>query len=117
MLKSFSEVQAESTCQKRITVVEIFDKNFNLLSRESNRCSPTGGTCHRLGVVNGKADYPVDCHCNWTHAEIMAINALPKGSKPYRSILYGHDFYCDACEAALKKAGVEILDIQKNINV
>lgn len=101
---------AESTCQKRRTVCEIYDLDWNLLSRESNRCDP-GGTCHRLGLVQGKGNYDSLSSCNWTHAEIMAIKALPAGSRPYRAVIHGHNFYCDACEKALREIRVQILHV------
>lgn len=110
-IKSIDQATTESTCQKRITMVEIYDEQNNLLSRESNRCNPSGGTCHRIGVFNGKENYPADSHCNWTHAEIMAIKSLPENSKPYKAILYGHDFYCEPCETALKNVGVKIFEV------
>ena len=110
MIKSFEKVQQESTCQKRITVCEIYDENDILLSRESNRCNPTDGICSRLNINNTKSDYPLES-CNWSHAEVNAIKALPVNSKPYKSILYGHDFYCQACEDALKNSGVQLLEI------
>jgi hypothetical protein len=112
-MKSIQEVYKESTCQKRVTIVELYDVEGNLLSRESNRCSPEGGVCHRLEVTQSKDNYDIHSHCNWIHAEIMAIQSLPENSKPYRAVLFGHDFYCDACETALKKVGVGIFDISK----
>jgi deoxycytidylate deaminase len=105
-MKTFLEVKLESTCQKRVTVVEIFDKEGKLLSRESNRCDPNNGECSRIGVVQNKDNYDVHSTCNWTHAEIMAIQALPEGSKPYMAVLYGHSFYCTPCEQALRDVGV-----------
>jgi deoxycytidylate deaminase len=117
MLKSFENVFSESTCKKRVTIVEIFDKGGILLSRESNRCSPDNGECSRLGIYQQKDNYDVNSTCNWSHAEIMAIKALPEDSIPYKSVLYGHEFYCPTCESALKNAGVEILEISdKKIN-
>ena len=110
-MRTLEEVKAESTCQKRVTICEIFDKEGNLLSRESNRCSPDGGICHRLEVNQGKDNYDVNSQCNWHHAEQRAVSLLPIGSNAYRSVLYGHSFYCDACESALRGSGVEILDI------
>lgn len=104
--KSFTEVQKESTCQKRTTVCEIYDESGNLLARESNRCNPEGGTCHRLEINQEKANYDKESQCNWTHAEINAIAALPKDSKPFQAVIYGHTFFCDACEEALRKVGV-----------
>ena len=111
MIQEFNQVVAESTCKKRITVCEIYDKDYNLLSRESNRCDPEKGICSRVGVIQKKQNYEIHSQCNWTHAEIRAINSLPSESKPYVSILYGHEFYCDTCEDALKAAGVEKLQI------
>jgi len=113
MIKSIEDAKTESTCQKRIIVCEIFDVDGKLLARESNRCEPEGETCHRIGVVQAKEGYDVNSSCNWTHAEIMAINALPNNSRPYKAVISGHDFYCDACEEALKNIGVEILEIKK----
>ena len=109
-MKTLEQAAGESTCQKRKTICDIYDKDGNLLSRESNRCAPTGGVCHRLGVVQNKENYDKESSCNWTHAEINAINNLPAGSAPYKSVLYGHSFYCDNCENALKGAGVEVLE-------
>jgi len=106
-MKSMREVIAESTCQKRVTVCEIYNYLGKLLSRESNRCNPAGGSCHRLGVSQDKSNYDKDSECNWTHAEIMAINALPKNSFPYMAILMGHRFTCLNCEEALRNAGVK----------
>lgn len=105
------QVHHESTCQKRTTIVELYDQTGNLLSRESNRCNPTGGTCHRLGLVQTKEGYDIHSHCNWTHAEVNALAALPAGAIPYRALLYGHSFYCDNCEGQLRKAGVQVLDV------
>lgn len=113
MAKEFIQAYHESTCQKRVTVVALLDKDGNVLSRESNRCNPDGGTCHRLGIVQNVNNYDVHSSCNWTHAEIMAIKALPEGARPYKAILYGHDFYCQTCENALKAAGVEEFEISK----
>lgn len=112
-IKTFEQARNESTCQKRVTIVELYDEAGNLLARESNRCFPTGGTCGRLGVVQNKSNYDVNSTCNWVHAEINAINALPTAAKPHKAVLFGHDFYCDACEQALKKAGCEILEVGK----
>jgi deoxycytidylate deaminase len=114
MIKPKEEVVSESTCQKRVTMCEIFDSAGNLLARESNRCSPSGGICHRIGVTNTKQDYPRESYCNWTHAEINAINALNTLDNPHKAILYGHTFLCDNCEAALKAAGIkEIIIIEQ----
>jgi len=109
-LKTFEEAIQESTCQKRITVCEIYDADGKLLSRESNRCSPEGDVCCRLGVIQTKDNYDKESSCNWIHAEIMAINAL-KGGVPENAILYGHDFLCDNCEEALKGIGVKVIKI------
>lgn len=105
-IKSFNTVISESTCQKRITVCEIYDENNKLLSRESNRCNPDGGVCHRLFLVQDKGAYDKESRCNWTHAEINAINNLPQNSNPYKAVLYGHDFFCDSCEKELRKIGI-----------
>lgn len=106
-MKTLSQAAKESTCQKRIVVCILYDASGTPLAVESNRCSPAGGTCQRVGISNGQADYPVESTCNWTHAEIMALNALPKDAKPYAAVVYGHDFPCPTCEKALRAAGIE----------
>lgn len=111
-MKSFEQASQESTCQKRITVCEIYDAEGNLLSRESNRCNPTGGICTRLGLVQSKTNYDVESTCNWTHAEINAIKSLKESDKPHKAIIYGHTFFCDACENALRSVGVKELEIK-----
>lgn len=120
-MKTFENVIAESTCQKRVTVCELYDWNGMLLCRESNRCNPDG-ICCRLGVIQNKDNYDKNSNCNWTHAEIMAISALPKHLsggiiKPHKAIVYGHDFICDSCEEALKDAGVEELIIESKLKI
>lgn len=110
-MKDLKEVLGESTCLKRATACEIRDREGNTLSFESNRCNPPEGKCARVGMIQGKAEYPSQSSCNWEHAEIRAIKALPEGSKPYRAILYGHLFFCNNCEDALRRAGCEQLDI------
>lgn len=110
-MKSFEQASAESTCQKRITICEIYDVEGNLLSRESNRCNPTGGICHRLGVVQQKTNYDTGSACNWLHAEMNAIAHLKEG-KPYRAVIYGHTFFCNSCENALRSVGVKELEIK-----
>ncbi len=114
-MKSIQDVIKESTCQKRVTVCELYNYTWGLLSRESNRCNPEGGTCHRIGVVQTKTNYDKESSCNWTHAEIMALNALPKNQTPYRAIIYGHSFVCENCEKALRKAGVKQIKIMSEI--
>lgn len=113
VIPSFNQAIRASTCQKRITVVELFAEDGRILSRGSNRCAPSGGVCHRLGVVQDKDNYDVINSCNWTHAEIITIEQLPEGSKPYRAVLFGHSFYCDACVSALRAVGVEVFEIQE----
>lgn len=113
-INSLKEVYSESTCQKRVTICEIYDKNDILLSRESNRCNPDGGICSRLGLIQNKSNYDVESSCNWIHAEVHAINNIPTGSMPYKSVLYGHDFYCDRCESILREAGIEVFLINKD---
>lgn len=108
MIKDLETAKLESTCQKRITICEIYDAQGNLLSRESNRCSPEG-ECHRLGVLQDKENYDETSDCNWVHAEIMAIKALPDGAKPTSAVLKGHDFICTPCEKALWEVGVRAM--------
>lgn len=115
-MKTMQEAMDASSCEKRITVCEIYDFFGKLLSRDSNRCSPVGGKCHRLGVVQGEHNYDVSSECNWTHAEIMAIRSLPGGRhEPYMAVLYGHDFYCKACQQALARVGVEVMIVAKEV--
>lgn len=105
-----SAAAAVSTCAKRVTVCVILDALGNVLSCESNRCSPPGGVCSRLGVSNTKENYPAES-CNWQHAERRALSALPAGSVPTKAVLLGHDFYCDDCERALRERGITELEI------
>lgn len=106
-MKTLQEILAESTCQKRATACYIYDEAGNLLSQASNRCSPSGNVCHRIGVIQTRKNYDVKSDCNWIHAEIMAIRALPEGgARPYRSVLYGHTFYCELCALSLVAIGI-----------
>lgn len=100
----------KSTCQKRVTVVALFDVDGNLLSVGSNRCDPAGGICERLKIANTRADYPV-ASCNWVHAEVMALGGLAPDAIPFEAVLWGHDFFCGECEKALRERGVEILRV------
>ena len=113
MIKTFEDVSKESTCLKRLTITEIYDKDDILLCRESNRCDPKGGVCYRIGVVQTKENYEgSDCLCNWTHSEIMAIQALEVNFRlPYRVVVYGHDFICDDCEKRLRQLGVKVFEV------
>lgn len=43
----------------------------------------------------------------------MAIQALQEGSKPFRAVLYGHTFFCDACELALRRVGVQVFEVSQ----
>jgi len=108
-LSPFAQVVLESTCQKRVTVCELFSADGALLARESNRCKPPGGVCQRLGVSNGQVDYPDASPCNWTHAEMVALEACR--GVPTKAVIYGHDFACPSCELALRTAGVEQIEI------
>lgn len=109
-LRGWSATCDESTCHKRVTVCEIFDQHGTMLARESNRCNPEGGSCHRMTTSNTREAYPKDSECNWTHAEIMAINALSASARPYSAFVYGHDFPCPSCEAALRARGVALIE-------
>lgn len=113
-MKTHEEVAKEGTCQKRLTITEIYDENDVLLARESNRCNPDGGICHRMNITQSKAEYSVDSSCNWIHSEINAINALPKNCRPHKAICYGHTFFCDSCESALKRVGVTVFQIKEH---
>lgn len=100
-----------STCRKRVTVCAILDADNRVISMESNRCSPPGGVCVRVGVSGTQAAYPKDSTCQWDHAEQRAVLAVPAGSRPARAILYGHDFACDTCIAALASIGIHDLQV------
>jgi len=108
-MKTIEQVKTESTCLKRVTVCEIYDDKNNLLARESNRYNPPNGNCVRIGLVQSKENYDKES-CNWTHAEINAIKALPPESEPYKAVIIGHSFFCDNCETELKKVGVKIFE-------
>lgn len=110
MVKTYTEAVQESTCRKRLVICEIYNEAGELLARESNRCDPEGGKCRRIGVVQGKQDYPYESECNWTHAEIMAIRALPPDATPKSAVIYGHEFACNSCQSALSAAGVEYVE-------
>lgn len=106
-MNTVATAAAESTCRKRVTVCVIYDEAGRALACESNRCDPPNGECTRMGVVNGKEGYPSTSTCNWSHAEARAVAALFLGWGPERTaVLYGHDFVCPDCEAALRAAGV-----------
>ena len=112
-VKSFESAVSESTCQKRVVVCELYNADGILLSRESNRCSPAEGRCGRINIVQSKGAYDVHSDCNWTHAEIMAIQNLPENSIPVEAVLYGHDFYCKPCEEALISIGISSFKLVK----
>ena len=109
---SYIHVAQQSTCQKRVTLCVIYDRNGRVLAADSNRCAPPDGVCQRLGVVQQKENYSTES-CNWEHAEARAVAYAMKyaRSAPHRAVLYGHDFICDACENALKSIGVVEFDI------
>lgn len=117
MIKDFIAAINESTCDKRTIVCELYDKDNNLLVRESNRCYPDGGRCHRMNLTQTKENYDIKSNCNWTHAEIMAINALQPHDEPKKAIVYGHDFFCESCEYALKMAGVSVFEVITTIPI
>lgn len=101
----------ESTCQKRKVVCCLYDKKGNLISVESNRCSPEGGTCHRLGLVQSQEGYDTESSCNWLHAEINALENIVDDKIPYKARLIGHDFFCQPCLNQLKLAGVQEFEV------
>ncbi len=109
MIKPWVTVIAESTCLKRVTVCELYAADGSLLARESNRCDPPNGLCCRIGVSNGKSDYPSHTNCNWTHAEVMALRSCE--GVPVKAIIYGHDFACPDCEDKLKARGVTSIEM------
>jgi deoxycytidylate deaminase len=100
-----------STCLKRAVVCVLYDEAGRLVVARSNRCNPPDSVCARMGVRQGQEGYPVDSECNWTHAEIRAVAAIPPGVKVVRAVLYGHGFPCAACEAALRAAGVTEIQV------
>jgi deoxycytidylate deaminase len=109
-VRELAIVAAESTCQKRVVVCELYDEAGALIARESNRCRPTGGVCCRLGVVQTQANYTGN-ECNSMHAEIRAILQLTADDRPVRAVVIGHDFPCGECEAALLRFGVTIIEV------
>jgi hypothetical protein len=113
-MKTTEQAIAESTCRKRVTLCVIYDARGTVLACESNRCAPPNGECTRMSVANGKADYPSTSTCNWSHAEQRAAQAVPVGSVPTVAVLYGHDFVCGDCEAALKAIGVTTINVVPN---
>lgn len=110
-MRTVQEVASESTCMKRKVVCELLDATGARIEIESNRCSRLGGACVRLGVVSEREGYPLHSECNWTHAEIMALNAMT--AKPDRAVIYGHNFPCPACEAGLRQAGVTEIEMRE----
>lgn len=114
-MKTVDEVISECTCKKRVVICELYDKDDNLIARESNRCDVD--ECRRIGLVEGKEGYGT-IHCDWTHAEIMAIRSLENikpTPKPYRAIIYGHSFACSDCERELKFAGVQKIECEPDL--
>jgi deoxycytidylate deaminase len=107
----FDVVQKESTCQKRAVVCILVSKEGRVVSSGANRCEPTDGICSRLGLIQNKEKYDTTSTCNWTHAEVTAIQNLPEAFKPYKAFLRGHEFFCTPCEEALKGVGVEKFEI------
>lgn len=120
-VRDFRVVAGESTCLKRVTVCQLLERHapdnsydrdwWLIVASESNRCEPPGGVCSRLGKRDGQSDYPSESPCNWTHAEIRALAAIPTGTNPTRAIIYGHDFPCPDCERALRAAGITDIEI------
>jgi deoxycytidylate deaminase len=113
-IKTIESAAAESTCQKRVVVCELYDAEGSLLARESNRCSPPNGQCCRIGLVSQKETYAEQSGCNWTHAEEMALNAMPPGSQPKMAIIHGHSFPCPSCEFKLRNAGITDVGVNKH---
>lgn len=105
-LNTHLQAIGQSTCQKRIVVCKLVDAGGKIVALESNRCDPEGGMCHRKGIVQERDTYALTSECNWTHAEIMAINSLPEGAEPRTAHIFGHDFACQSCTDALEAVGV-----------
>jgi hypothetical protein len=93
----------QATCQKRIVICLMFDKNGGVVSVESNRCSPPNGVCPRLDLVTTKENYPPN-RCNTEHAEVRALKLAKR--MPTHAVLIGHKFFCDDCERLLKSYGI-----------
>jgi len=106
-------VATTSTCQKRPVVCILLSKEGKVVSYGANSCDPPNGICTRLGVVQNKENYDVTSTCNWTHAEISAIAALPTTYQAYKAVLKGHEFFCQPCEDALKEIGVKEFEVLK----
>ena len=111
LIELIEAVSKESTCQKRPVVCILLSHEGKVVSSGANRCEPEGGVCHRLGVMQNKANYDTNSSCNWTHAEIQAIANIPEGYKANKAVLKGHDFFCQPCEDKLREIGVEEFEI------
>lgn len=104
------ETASLCNCQKRVIVCILKNIEGRILSCGSNHCDPPDGICQRLNMKQSKDKYTGN-ECRTIHAEIAALKAMPKGAKPFRAIVYGHDFICKECEKALLEAGVEAFKI------
>ena len=100
-----SQAFLNATCQKRVVICVLFDKDGSVVACESNRCSPPNGVCPRLDLVTNKENYPPN-HCNSEHAEVRALKLAKR--MPTHAVLIGHKFFCDDCERLLKSYGIEL---------
>jgi site-specific DNA-cytosine methylase len=101
----------QSTCKKRAVVCAIVDKDDNLLSVSANRCEPEG-VCERLDTVSSEDEYPKECSCNWTHAEMGAISQLKEDDEPHKAMVWGHEFICGHCKNELHSRGIEEFEVR-----
>lgn len=106
-MNTITQAASQSTCEKRVTVCVLLDANDTVLACESNQCQTP---CQRLSQVTSKSSYPT-ATCDTDHAELRALRALKPGDRPVRSVLYGHAFYCESCEQALRACGVGTLEL------
>jgi deoxycytidylate deaminase len=104
------DAAARSTCQKRVIVCALYDRDGELLSVGWNSCAPPNGQCVRLGVRQPEAVY-TGTECNSIHGEVQAWHNLPPGAKPYRCVAWGHEFSCAPCQKFLRARGVEVIEV------
>src|ERR1039458_8234516 len=101
---------ALSNCQKRITVCILFDKENRPAGYGYNFCNPPIQGCVRVGLNQTKEGYTGQ---EWetVHAAIMALRSRHPKRQAVSATLFGHEFYCKECEAALRVEGITELRI------
>lgn len=104
------EAGEHSTCQKRVIICALYDREGRLLSLGWNSCTPPGHHCVRLGLQQSQATY-TGTECNSIHGEVQAWHNLPAGAQPYRCVTWGHEFSCQPCQRFLRERGVEVIAV------